>query len=213
MARRSSVAWQVYSRSPFPSGAGPSACANSVSLVATAEEAGSGCSPGLVHPLQPGVLPVEQAARLTTPVGGPVAAQVFEVDCVLHLPELPPFDGVAGLVRARAHPEALPAVVEHLGHEGQRVELSIGVERGEDLLLTPNLDDVADTQGRGADRAPVCRAWCRRQSQSDCVSWAKRTYATAMNPRLSVRSLRLRPTRLATPPVRSARAPAPMKAP
>ena len=53
------------------------------------------------------------------------------------------FDGVASFVRALENLEALPAILEHLRHKRQSVQLGILVERSQDLLLAADFDPIA----------------------------------------------------------------------
>jgi hypothetical protein len=49
-------------------------------------------------------------------------------------------------VRHRADPVAAAAEPEHLRHEGKPFEAGLPVQRGEDLFLAANLDEVTGAQ-------------------------------------------------------------------
>jgi hypothetical protein len=77
-------------------------------------------------------------------MGLTVAPEVLEVDRVLHAVHPGPVDGVAQLGGSPVHPESPTGELEHLGHERQRLQLAIAVQRGEDLFLAAYLDEFAD---------------------------------------------------------------------
>src|SRR5690606_14531330 len=79
-----------------------------------------------VDRFQPGFLPEDQAGRLTSAIGRAVAAQI-EMNRIGNAATAGAIDGVAGLVRALEHLEALPAIAEHLRHERQPFEAPLPV--------------------------------------------------------------------------------------
>ena len=101
---------------------------------------------GRVDSPEPGLLPVDEAGGLATAVRLPVAAHPRQVHRVAHPPHAGPGHRVAQLVGHLVHGELLAAVLQHLGHERQRVELAVVVQRRQDLLLAADLDQLADAQ-------------------------------------------------------------------
>jgi hypothetical protein len=101
----------------------------------------------VIDPAKPGLLPVDPAGGLTAVVAGTVAAEVFEVDGVIHPPAPRGVDRVADLVHSSADRVAAAHVGQKLRHEGQAVQRAIAVKRGQDLSRGTNLDHVARTQG------------------------------------------------------------------
>lgn len=51
-------------------------------------------------------------------------------------------NGIASLVRAFVNLEPPAAILEHLRHEGQAVELAFLVKRFQDFFLAPDLDPI-----------------------------------------------------------------------
>src|SRR5829696_1594191 len=96
--------------------------------------------------LQPRLLPVEEATRLTPAVRGAVTSELREVDRVLHPPQRGPVDRVTSLVGAPVDPESFAAEAKHLGHERQRVEFAAFVQGGDDLLGRLDLDQLSYAQ-------------------------------------------------------------------
>jgi hypothetical protein len=115
-----------------------------VSTVVRDADVGSGAAAS--DPFQPGLLPKDEAAGLATRMRRPVTADVVEENRVLESPQARPLDEVADLVRALPHRVALPARVEHLRHERQRLERLALVQRREDLLAAPDLDENSDAE-------------------------------------------------------------------
>src|SRR5579862_4838563 len=101
---------------------------------------------GSFRPLEPGLVPKDQAARLASTVRRSIAAQPFEVHRVFHPANAPGCDVVAGFVRALENAESPPAVLHHLGHEGQTVQAAATVKGGENFALAANFDPVAGFQ-------------------------------------------------------------------
>jgi len=54
-----------------------------------------------------------------------------------------PADRIAGLVRGLVNAKTLTAIFEHLRHERQTLQLSIFVERSQDLFLGSDFDPFA----------------------------------------------------------------------
>jgi hypothetical protein len=53
---------------------------------------------------------------------------------------------VAGLVRSLEHPESLPAILEHLGHEGELVHAAVFVQCSQNFLFAPDFHQIAGSQ-------------------------------------------------------------------
>jgi hypothetical protein len=81
--------------------------------------------------------------RATVAPGG----RAGQVHGIGHAPHPGPALGVTQLVRHRADAELLPAEAHHLGHERQFFQHSVGIERGEDLVLAAHLDQLARPGG------------------------------------------------------------------
>ena len=99
-----------------------------------------------LDPLQPGLLPVDEAAGLTPSMGLAIAAHALEVDGMLHPIHAGPIDGVAQLQGELPDPEPLAAELQHLGHERQFLQFAVLVQRRKDLGFAPHLDQLADAQ-------------------------------------------------------------------
>jgi hypothetical protein len=78
-------------------------------------------------------------------VGAPVATNAFEVHRRREASTGHIYD-IAGLVGTLEDTEALPAELEHLGHEVGSVEATLRVERGQDLFFCADLDPFACAQ-------------------------------------------------------------------
>ncbi len=100
----------------------------------------------LRHPLEPCLLPIDEAARLAAAVRLAVAAHPLQVDGVAHAVHTCRADRVAQLHRQLVHPKPPAAELQHLRHEGQRLQLTSGIEGGQDVRLAAHLDDLADAQ-------------------------------------------------------------------
>ena len=92
---------------------------------------------------QPRFLPEDQAAGLAAAVGGSIAAR-FEVDGLIDSASSHWKHGVAGLVRSFIDLKSLAAEREHLGHERHAIELSLLVERPQNLFLASDLYPVGN---------------------------------------------------------------------
>ena len=59
-----------------------------------------------------------------------------------------PFDGdrIAGLVRPLVDLEALPAILEHLRHEGHAIQSTLLVKRPQDFVLAADFDPITCMQ-------------------------------------------------------------------
>ena len=97
-------------------------------------------------PLQPRLLPIDAAARLTASVRLAVTAGHLQVHGISDAVHTCRFDGVAKLQGELLDPEPLPTPSEHLGHERKAVQLAVLVERRQYLSLAAHLDDLADAQ-------------------------------------------------------------------
>ena len=156
----SSVAWQEYVSSPTsrrPRVVGPgdqldARAARELLLLASRKRTGRFAAAAArfrlvrLDPLQPGLLPVDEAAGLTPSMGLTVAAHALEVDGMPHPVHAGPVDGVAQLQGELPDPEPMAAELQHLGHERQVLQLAVLVQRREDLRLAPHLDQFADAQ-------------------------------------------------------------------
>ena len=98
------------------------------------------------HPHEPRFLPIDEAARLAATVPLAVAAHPLQVDGVAHAVHACRADRVAQLQRQLVHPEPPATELQHLRHEGQRLQLTSGINGGQDLGLAAHLDDLADAQ-------------------------------------------------------------------
>jgi hypothetical protein len=92
-----------------------------------------------VDTLQPRLLPKEQTSSLTASVGFAVAA-CLEVNGIDHPPAPHRKYRVTRLVRTFVYSESLAAVLKHLRHEREAVELRVFIKRLEDLGFRANLD-------------------------------------------------------------------------
>ena len=108
--------------------------------------AGAGSLP-VLDPLQPGLLPEQQAGGLAAAVSAAVAAQAGEVDGVVH-PSNKAVAG-AGLVGSHRDAEGAAAVLQHLGHERHPVERAVRVERGSDLDRRADADQLTGPEAEG----------------------------------------------------------------
>src|SRR4029453_4479984 len=99
-------------------------------------------------PLEPALLPEDQAAGLAAPVGAAVAADTLQVHGPLHAVHAAVLDLVAGLEGPLGDPQPLAGELQHLGHERQRVQPAPLVESGQDLAWGPELDQVAALEVR-----------------------------------------------------------------
>jgi hypothetical protein len=69
---------------------------------------------------------------------------------ILHAAHPAPGDRVAQLAGPLGDGVTLPAELQHLGHERQRIEFTAFVERGQDLGVAAHLDNLADAQAEPA---------------------------------------------------------------
>jgi hypothetical protein len=70
----------------------------------------------------------------------------LKVDGTVNAPAAGWKDGVARLVGALVHLKPLPAEREHLRHEWHAVELTVAIERPENLLFASNRHPIAGAQ-------------------------------------------------------------------
>ena len=150
-ARSSSVAWHENRSSsgrsaPRPCGSPPAASRAGAAARARGRSGRAARRPVRGHPLEPRLLPVEEAAGLAAAVRLAVAAQPLQVHGVAHAVHAGRADGVAQLHGQLVHPEPPAAELQHLGHERERLQLAPPVEGGQDLGLAANLDDLADAE-------------------------------------------------------------------
>ena len=82
-------------------------------------------------------------------VTAPIAASLLEMNRSVHPPGVIVGDRITGLVRPLGNTELLPAELEHLRHERQRVELALLVERCQDLSRAANLDEFSRAEIQG----------------------------------------------------------------
>ena len=101
----------------------------------------------VLDPLQPGLLPKQQAGGLTAGVSAAVAPHPGEVHRVVH----PSHFAVAGarLVGPHRDPERAAAVLQHLGHERHPVERAVWAERRPDLEGGADADQFPGAQAEG----------------------------------------------------------------
>src|SRR5690242_1189034 len=80
-----------------------------------------------------------------------VATQLLEKDDVAHAPTaVAAADGVADFLDRFRNNEAPADMLQHLRHEGDRLEHAALVESGDDLSGRSNLDDVTGAERRKA---------------------------------------------------------------
>jgi hypothetical protein len=110
-----------------------------------------------LRPLEPGLLPEDQAGGLTATVIGAVAAQALEMHGVAQAAGAEASgDRVAGLVGAAVDAELEPAEAPHLGHVGQPIELAPRVEGREDLGLAAHAHDLARAEREDGAELGAC---------------------------------------------------------
>jgi hypothetical protein len=102
----------------------------------------------LCNALQPCFLPKKQASCLAAPVPLTIAAEPLEVNRVCHAPALIVLDGIASLMGGPENAESSSTILEHLRHEGERVEVTAIVQCGEDLINTPHLHPFPCSQSQ-----------------------------------------------------------------
>jgi hypothetical protein len=81
-------------------------------------------------------------------VGRSITANVLEVDGIRHFSTDRPESRVARLVGTLADSQSLAAVLQHLWHEGQLVEMAVGIERAENFFLASHLDPFSNTKAK-----------------------------------------------------------------
>jgi hypothetical protein len=64
-----------------------------------------------------------------------VTAHIFQVYSTLHASPAQAVRRIASLVRSPEYAKLFSAILKHLRHERQRLELPVLVQRGKDLLL------------------------------------------------------------------------------
>src|SRR4029453_10836600 len=97
----------------------------------------------------------------TSSVGISATPGPLQMDRAGHASTAHPVRRVTSLVRPLEDAELFAAKLEHLGHEGELLQLPVPVQGPQDLLLGPDLDEVAASQFRIA-----CHMWCRTSSSS-----------------------------------------------
>jgi hypothetical protein len=75
---------------------------------------------------------------------------------VLHPVHTSPTDGVAKLVSHLSDGQLLPAELQHLWHERQRVEFAVHIQCGKNLGLASHLHKFADAKAEFAVLADFC---------------------------------------------------------
>ena len=103
-----------------------------------------------IDSFEPRFLPVQQAACLASPMRRAVTSCRPQVDGAFHAPHAGGRDRVAEFVSNLLDGHLATAELQHLRHERQRVQFTVLVERGEDLRLRADLNDVADPQAQDA---------------------------------------------------------------
>jgi len=121
----------------------------------------------IVHRLEPGFFPEQQAGRLTAAMRGPVASEIRQMDGILHPPTAAVRNRVAGLVGARRYDEGVTTESEHLGHEGKGTQSASLVEGGEDLLTAPDPNAIAPAQTQGMGNGPIDGSHAKTHPLSD----------------------------------------------
>src|SRR5882724_11172593 len=69
-----------------------------------------------------------------------------------HPPSSGSVHGVAGLVRPFPNPASLPAILEHLRHEGQLVELPLLIQGRQYLLFAPDFRPITAAEVKFSGR-------------------------------------------------------------
>ena len=76
----------------------------------------------------------------------PVTPHAFQVHRMRNAIHSGRIDGVARFESQLMYLEASATELQHLWHERQFVEFTALIQRGEDLVLAPHLDDFSDSQ-------------------------------------------------------------------
>jgi hypothetical protein len=115
-------------------------------------------------PLQPRFLPEGQAPRLAAIVAATIAAELLEVNGSMHPPREILLDGVTRFVGPLGNAELPSAVLEHLRHKRQGVELASLIESCQDFGGAADFDKFAraEIQALLTDAARFPGMVCRR---------------------------------------------------
>src|SRR5437588_6966744 len=89
---------------------------------------------------EPSFFPEDQAPGLTSAMRLTIAANVLQVDSALHPPSGKPIGRIAGLVRPFIDPQTLTAMLKHLGHEWQSVQLPALIQCRQDFIFGSDFD-------------------------------------------------------------------------
>jgi hypothetical protein len=99
------------------------------------------------HGTEPRLLPEDHASSPAPVVRLPAAPELVEEHhVVVREPPRPPMSFHTGLFHPSGNAEALPATADHLRHEWNAVERTVGVERGQDLEGGPDDDLLPGAQ-------------------------------------------------------------------
>src|SRR5579871_472997 len=102
----------------------------------------------LFYPLQPSVLPEEQAPGLATGMSRTIAASVFQMNRRRHAPTVNSVGRIASLMCALRNTKALASPCQHFRHEGQGIQLPILIQCREYFFRRTNFDEIANFEFR-----------------------------------------------------------------
>src|SRR6266446_1830750 len=98
---------------------------------------------------KPCLLPEDETSGFAPIMGRSIAAVVLQVDGTRHLSTADTQCGITGLVSPFANPHGHAAILKHLRHEWQLVQLALGVQCCENLLLRSYLHPFARAEPGG----------------------------------------------------------------
>jgi hypothetical protein len=99
----------------------------------------------ILDPLEPNLLPEEQASSLTAPIRLAIASEL-QMDRVRKPPTAYRVNGITGLVCAFVNSKSLSAKFKHLRHKRKTLQATPFVEGPQDLIPASNFHPVSRPQ-------------------------------------------------------------------